>query len=170
MLRRWWRGECRWMRLGAIAHRGCCGGGRDWRAGWGGADAVYWAVRELGLQVFVTEMDVNDRRWGRRLLARRGGGRGVQAVSGAGAGRSGGARSADLGITDRYTCWDTRRARGWKLERPLPFDTEERRRRRSLRCARLSISAVRLSATDEPVDCSSSVERHLLLWLKQALR
>jgi endo-1,4-beta-xylanase len=83
------------------------------------------AVRELGLQVFVTEMDVNDRALAAEIVGRDAavaaayrqylelvlGDPAVKAV-------------LTWGITDRYT-WlghEEGRADG-KLERPLPFDT-----------------------------------------------
>jgi endo-1,4-beta-xylanase len=84
------------------------------------------AVRELGLQVFVTEMDVNDRALGAEIAGR------DAAVAAAyrqylGLVLGDPAVKAVLtwGITDRYT-WlghEEGRADG-KLERPLPFDTE----------------------------------------------
>jgi endo-1,4-beta-xylanase len=84
------------------------------------------AVRELGLQVFVTEMDVNDRALGAEIAGR------DAAVAAAyrqylGLVLGDPAVRAVLtwGITDRYT-WlghEEGRADG-KLERPLPFDTE----------------------------------------------
>ena len=84
------------------------------------------AVRELGLQVFVTEMDVNDRALGAEIAGRDAAVAAayrqyLELVLGDPAVRA----VLTWGITDRYT-WlghEEGRADG-KLERPLPFDTE----------------------------------------------
>jgi endo-1,4-beta-xylanase len=84
------------------------------------------AVRELGLQVFITEMDVNDRALAAEIAGRDAAVAAayrqyLELVLGDPAVRA----VLTWGITDRYT-WlghEEGRADG-KLERPLPFDAE----------------------------------------------